>query len=430
MKDQFKTTYGSVCSGIEAASVAWEPLGFSPLWFSEIEAAPSAILKHHWPAVPNLGDMLALPALIASKLAPAPAVLVGGTPCQSFSVAGARQGMKDARGQLTTTYVEVLNEIDKQRGQGNEAACVWENVPGVLSSADNAFGCFVGLLSGSDAALYPEPQPPAGKSSQWWRWNKKAEKHWPRWPYAGCVYGPQRTTAWRTLDAQYFGVAQRRRRVFVVSSARNGFDPCAVLFERESGRRDSPPRRETRERVASAITAGSRKCDRGDGADNLTPCFWNGEQVTQTLDAVLHKGQTMPEKNRFPAVLQEVSGVHGPTSHTLRGEGFDGSEDGTGRGTPVVGSYSLAVRRLMPVECERLQGFPDNHTNVPDWYQCRCGCCFEEHLGKYGCPDCCGVFPARLKKVSDSARYKAIGNSKAVPCAAWIGLRLQKELKK
>ena len=214
-------TYGSVCSGIESASVAWEPLGMSAAWFSEIEPFPCSVLKHHWPQVPNVGDMNTVAAFIRSGLLPAPDILVGGTPCQAFSVAGLRKGLGDARGQLTLTYVDILNAIDEQR-PGQEAACVWENVPGVLSSKDNAFGCFLAALCGEDEELKPPRK---------------------KWANAGCVFGPQRTVAWRVLDAQFFGVAQRRRRVFVVASARDGFDPCQVLFESEGVRRDTPPSR-------------------------------------------------------------------------------------------------------------------------------------------------------------------------------------------
>lgn len=149
--------YGSVCSGIEAASVAWEPLGFSPAWFSEIEPFPSAVLAHHWPNVANLGDMTALAEMVKSGGIDAPSILVGGTPCQAFSVAGARKGLADERGVLTIKYVELADAIDdkrQQKGQG-ESIIVWENVPGVLSSKDNAFGAFLGLLSGEECELVP-----------------------------------------------------------------------------------------------------------------------------------------------------------------------------------------------------------------------------------------------------------------------------------
>ncbi|HAH0498633.1 TPA: Dam family site-specific DNA-(adenine-N6)-methyltransferase [Escherichia coli] len=224
--------YGSVCSGIEAASVAWESLGWLPAWFAEIEAFPSAVLAHHWPDVANLGDMTKIAAAVRSGDVAAPDVLVGGTPCQAFSIAGLRNGLADDRGQLTLSYVELANAIDdKRRERGEEEAIiVWENVPGVLSSKDNAFGCFLAGLAGESCEL----QPAGGK-----------------WTHAGCVSGPQRVIAWRVLDAQFFGVAQRRRRVFVVASSRKDFDPAAVLFELNSVRRDTPPRRETQPEVAS-----------------------------------------------------------------------------------------------------------------------------------------------------------------------------------
>lgn len=216
--------YGSICSGIEAATAAWHPLGMEPVWFAEIEPFPSAVLAHHYPRTPNLGDMTKLGALVLAGKIKAPDVLVGGTPCQAFSVAGMRQGMLDQRGALTIKYVELADAVDHVRTSRNqpESIIVWENVPGVLSDKGNAFGCFLGALAGEDCEL----QPP-GK----------------RWQDAGCVYGPKRTIAWRILDAQYFGLAQRRRRVFLVASARADFDPTAVLFEREGVRRDTAPRR-------------------------------------------------------------------------------------------------------------------------------------------------------------------------------------------
>ncbi len=215
-------TYGSVCSGIEAATQAWHPLGMKAAWFAEIEPFPSAVLAHHYPAVPNHGDMTKLAVLVLAGKIPAPDVLVGGTPCQAFSVAGMREGLTDPRGALTIKYVELADAVDYVRAINGKPAnvIVWENVPGVLSDKGNAFGCFLGALAGEDC----EMQPPGKK-----------------WQDAGCVYGPKRTIAWRVLDAQYFGLAQRRRRVFVVASARDRFDPTEVLFEREGARRDSPP---------------------------------------------------------------------------------------------------------------------------------------------------------------------------------------------
>jgi site-specific DNA-cytosine methylase len=309
-------------------------MGWQPLAFSEIEPFPSAVLAHHWPHVPNLGDMTKWrewPEELLTQID----VLVGGTPCQAFSVAGLRNSLSDERGNLTLIYAHLLDHIDTLRAARGlpPVICLWENVPGVLSTKDNAFGCFLGALAGEESALEPSGT---------------------RWSNAGWVLGPQRAIAWRTLDAQYFGVAQRRRRVFLVASARNDFSPEAVLFEFQGVRRDSPPSREARQ-VAPTTPARSL------GGGGLGT-YWDGGEVSQTLDAVLATGQTMPEKNRFPAVLvPEVyptldasfnrkwgsnqwvnngfaildQGVP-DTAHTLRAEGFDASEDGTGRGTPLV----------------------------------------------------------------------------------------------
>lgn len=240
-------SYGSVCSGIEAASIAWEPLGMRPAWFSEIEPFPCAVLAERWPEVPNLGDMTKIAASIAANEVAAPDLLVGGTPCQAFSIAGLRNGLADKRGQLTLSYVELANAIDdKRRERGEEETIiVWENVPGVLSSKDkdNAFGCFLAGLAGESSEL----QPSGGK-----------------WTHAGCVSGPERVIAWRVLDAQFFGVAQRRRRVFVVASARKGFDPaevllsstaCAGILRRaENRKRQLPPMLET---ALKAVVTGT-----------------------------------------------------------------------------------------------------------------------------------------------------------------------------
>ncbi|MEN8368406.1 DNA cytosine methyltransferase [Acinetobacter bereziniae] len=205
--------YGSVCSGIEAATVAWHELGWKPVWFAEIEKFPSQVLAHHYPDIPNLGDMTTIAEKVKSYEVEAPDILIGGTPCQAFSVAGLRNSLDDDRGQLSLEFVRLANEIDTARFvRGLEPViAVWENVPGVLNTKDNAFGCLLAGLAGEGCEL----QPPGG-----------------RWKNAGCVFGPSRQVAWRVLDAQYFGLAQRRKRVFVIASART---ECIteILFERK-----------------------------------------------------------------------------------------------------------------------------------------------------------------------------------------------------
>ena len=214
--------FGSVCSGIEAASVAWNPLGWTAAWFSEIEPFPCALLAYRFPNVPNLGDMTTIAPRILSGEVEAPDMLCGGTPCTAFSLAGLRKSLDDPRGQLTLSFVQIADAIDTARTRLRKPGAIifWENVPGVLNTKDNAFGCFLGALVGSDVPL----QAAAG-----------------RWSGAGMVAGPKRKAAWRILDAQYFRSAQRRRRVFVVASPRTGGgDPAKILFERQ-GLPGNPP---------------------------------------------------------------------------------------------------------------------------------------------------------------------------------------------
>lgn len=343
-------TYGSVCSGIEAATTAWHPLGWSPRWFAEIEPFPSAVLAHHWPDVPNLGDFTAIRDKIAEGAVEAPDVLVGGTPCQAFSVAGLRQSLDDKRGQLTLEFVRLANAIDSARSLRGKrpVTVVWENVFGILNTKDNAFGCFLGALAGEDVALVP-----AGK----------------KWTNAGVVYGPKRTVAWRILDAQYFGVAQRRRRVFVVASARAWFDPAAVLFEFDGVRQDSPPRRESGK--GSSADAGRSPAQRshwdggphpslshstniagGVGMSNQAIFSQRGAYlVPHPVAFAIQERTAHPNLNAGPGGKGFQEGVAytpearhhvqavaatGDVFHTPRGEGFDASEDGTGRGAGAV----------------------------------------------------------------------------------------------
>lgn len=294
----------SLCSGIEAASVAFGPLGWKAIAFSEIEGFPSAVLAHHYPTVRNYGDMSLFRDWPDELFADADAI-VGGPPCQAFSCAGARRGLLDARGNLTLIYVELLNHADAIRKKYGKPPVValYENVPGIFSDKTNAFGCLVGGLAGEDV-----PAIPPGK----------------RWTDAGCVFGPERAVAWRLCDAQFFALAQRRRRVFVVASARKGFDPAAVLFEWDGVRRDTAPSREARQ-VAPTIPARSTA---GGGlgtdfdCDGGTICVATG-QAGAEIGADM--APTLNCNHEAPYV-----------AHSLRGEGFDASEDGTGRGTPLV----------------------------------------------------------------------------------------------
>ena len=236
--------FGSVCSGIEAASVAWNPLGWEAAWFAEIEPFPSAVLAHHFPDVPNYGDMTKLPERILSGEVEAPEMLCGGCPCQAFSVAGLRKSLDDDRGNLSLTFIEIADGIDHVRSLRGEAPCIvfYENVPGLLSTKDNAFGCFLAGIVGADVPLT------SGTDGN-------------KWPSAGFVTGPKRQAAWRTLDAQYFGVPQRRRRVFVVASARADFNPSKVLFERTG----LPGDFESSNKARQGSTSGSEECARGTG---------------------------------------------------------------------------------------------------------------------------------------------------------------------
>ena len=236
--------YGSVCSGIEAASVAWHHLGWSAAWLAEIEKFPSQVLAHHYPGIPNLGDMTQVVSYLKSGMLEAPDVFVGGTPCQAFSVAGLRNSLEDDRGQLTLTYIHILDAIDEARRAAGQrpAIALWENVPGVLNTKDNAFGCLLAGLAGLDDPL----EPAKGK-----------------WPGNGLVVGGRRRVAWVTLDAQYFGVPQRRRRVFVLAvDAQSVADspalcPSKILSIGASLRRDTPTRGGARQVAPTGFTPSS-----------------------------------------------------------------------------------------------------------------------------------------------------------------------------
>lgn len=414
--------YGSVCSGIEAATVAWHPLGWRPAFFAEVAKFPSQVLGHHYPAVPNHGDF----TTINQGDYDAIDVLVGGTPCQDFSVAGLRAGMDGARGQLTVEFAHLAGRLRPEW-------LVWENVPGVLSiDGGRAFGTFLGMLGQLGYGL-----------------------------------------AYRVLDAQHFGVPQRRRRVFVVGYFGDWRRAAAVLFERHSLSGDPAPRREagqTAPTVPSRSTGGGGlgtdfDCDGGliASTGHVSHCLNGGgmgrqDFETETLlavggfpdsDVMAIQGAAVRENPasgpdgigvRTDGVAftlearSEVQAIaftckdHGADasalSPTLRAMGHSGSHANAGGQVAVAmnlrgrdggampelsdvaslraadggssRSYvagGMAVRRLTPRECERLQGFPDDYTKLSD-------------------------------KTADGPRYKALGNSMAVPVMRWIGERI------
>ncbi|MEB8050701.1 Dam family site-specific DNA-(adenine-N6)-methyltransferase [Escherichia fergusonii] len=305
--------------------------------------------------------------------------------CQAFSIAGLRGGLDDERGALTLKYVELANAIDDKRAESflKPAVIVWENVPGVLSSADNAFGCFLAGLAGEDAPFEPGDRPESGKSNAFWRWDGKTGCHAPKWPQCGCIYGPQRKVAWRILDAQYFGVAQRRRRVFVVASARTDLDPATVLFEFEGVRRDiAPSRGEGKETTRYTSNIAIRTCD---DTNIIAMAHGQGGAEIKTDNSA----PTLTCNHEAPIVLL-----------------------GDGR-----------MRRLTPVECERLQGFPDGHTLIPTEKRKKVNSDELAYLRNHY-PDLSEEEAAML--AADGPRYKAIGNSMAIPVMRWIGDRITK----
>ena len=406
--------YLSVCSGIEAATVAWHHMGWKPVGFSEIEKFPSQVLAHHYPQVTNFGDMTKYKEWNINDTV---GLLVGGTPCQSFSVAGLRKGLEDPRGNLALTYVGIL---DKFRPKW----CIWENVPGVLSSGEGRdFGSFLGAL---------------GELGYGW--------------------------AYRVLDAQYFGVAQRRRRVFVVGCLGSWQSAAEVLFESDCLSGNIKKGRKERKEITTYFAPSIANClettcndySRADGfnmictsmvgpltardykgisADDCNPDMmkmvayenhpsdsrvkpmgevcqtvtssWGtgGGNIPFVQNVVGFNSNARPDEMTF---LQEQSNTlttsqnsavavgSSDISGTLRANPGSGWRS---NGTPVeaVAIQNMAVRRLTEIECERLQGFPDNYTNI-----------------KENCPS--GV------------RYKALGNSMAVPVMRWIGERINERL--
>ena len=354
--------YLSVCSGIEAASAAWGPIGMEPAGFSEIETFPCSVLAYRFPNVRNYGDMTRFEEWDINGTID---ILVGGTPCQSFSVAGLRGGLEDDRGNLALTYCRILQKFRPRW-------FVWENVPGVLSSnGGRDFGSILGAME-------------------------------------ELGYG----IAYRVLDAQYFGVPQRRRRVFVVGCAGDWRRAAEVLFEPGCLRGDSEKggkkRKDITGSLASRTSAGGGLGTDFDIDGGLVPTTQFGPiagTLTRRHDSspCHDRGQNIVAYQlEARSQVQAVAFAENSRSE-IRLEGGDGQRTGVlssgggkpGQGCPTIAS-KIGVRRLTPRECERLQGFPDDWTLVPH----------------------------RNKLAADGPRYKAIGNSMAVPVMRWIGERI------
>lgn len=311
-------TVGSICSGIEAASVAWGPLGLEFKWFSEIADFPSDVLKNKYPDTPNIGDMSNITELMQNNQIDLPDVLCGGTPCQAFSLAGWKNGLEDERGNLTLKFVEIAEKNDLLRVEKglSQSVIFWENVEGVLKDKTNAFGSLVSSLAGLDEVIE----------------NTK-------WSNSGLIRGPKRNVAWRVLDAKYFGVPQQRRRVYLLAGGKD-FNPEEVLFELNHGPIKELPKSELKFTIDNQYFEVFRE---------YTDCLYSAYGTKWNGNAAAYNGSLFVVQN--------------------------------GR-----------IRRLTPLECERLMGFPDNYTNI--------------------------------EGAKRTPRYQAIGNSWAVPVIKWIGERL------
>ncbi len=315
--------YLSVCSGVGTDHLAWQDLGWECVGFAELDSFASAILAHRYPRVVNYGDFTTIPADIGAV-----DLLVGGTPCQSFSVSGRRAGLDDPRGNLTLEFVRLARRLRVRW-------VVWENVPGVLNSDRGRD--FAAILTA----------------------------------FRKCGY----SVAYRVLDAQHYGVPQRRRRVFLVGYFGDDWRPSAqVLFEQQGLPRSSDTRGKKRPEVAKRLGAGFESSGGSNFTETMTFVPSNLPSISATLTTKWDsKNATSPQEACSGALLHGYVVAQSPTLHT----------------TPVV-------RRLTPRECERLQGLPDDWTLVP----------------------------YKGKSASDTPRYKAVGNGMAMPVLRWLGQRI------
>lgn len=334
--------FGSLCSGIEAASYTLLPMGIAPLWLSEIAEYPSRFLAMKYPEHPNVGDMNYIPDMIYNGQIEAPDLLVGGTPCQAFSLAGWRKGVDDERGQLTLKYIDIIDAIDakhEEKGEG-KAVFFWENVEGALTDKTNAFGCFLAGLAGLEEPVKVK-----------------------RFKSAGVLHGPKRNIAWRVLDAKYFGVPQQRKRVYVLGGGLD-FYPENVLFETGHRFQDPYKLKEPQQQIMFDLF----------GEQEPTV---NQESIRQLRRRI--NGHDIEVFRCYSDCLYASYG----TKWNGNAAAFNGS---------LFVSQDGRLRRLTPVECERLMGFPDNYTAIAN---------------------------PRLTN-----RYQATGNSWVVPVIKWIMNRL------
>ena len=344
-----KLTFGSVCSGIEASQLAFAPFGYEQLWSSEIAEFPSKVLHHHYPKIPNLGDMTQLPNLIQKGKVQAPDLFCGGTPCQAFSLAGWKNGLADKRGQLTITFIEIANAIDEVRAKEKKDPTIilWENVEGVLNDKTNAFGNFIAGIAGFHDEI-------------------KVKK----WTKSGYLEGPNRNVAWRVIDAKYFGLAQQRKRLYVLAGGKD-FRPDQVLFEFDN------------HNIIKTLKVSKQKFSN----KNILNLFSNEVQTNETLDNKLFYKDNV----KFEIFREYTDCLY--SAYGTKWNGNAAAYNGS-----LYISQNDRIRRFTPLECERLMGFPDNYTIV--------------------------------NGNSDTNRFQAIGNSWAVPVVKWIGSQIDIFFKK
>lgn len=343
MKQQI--TFGSVCSGIEAAQIAFNALKFKQLWSSEIAEFPCKVLDFHYPDIPNIGDMNSLPELILNGKQPAPDILCGGTPCQAFSLAGWKQGLEDERGQLTLTFIKIANAIDNIRAKENKnpAIVLWENVEGVLNDKTNAFGNFIAGLAGYDEEI-------------------KINK----WTKSGFIKGEKRNVAWRVIDAKYFGLAQQRRRLYVLAGGVD-FRPDQLLFEFDN-----------KNTIKYLTTTQPKKQKK---KETIIFDYADEPTINKDIEQITYKnGEKFEFFRKYTDCLYSAYG----TKWNGNAAAYNGS---------LYIAQNEMIRRFTPLECERLMGIPDNYTLVN------------------GC--------------SDTNRYQAVGNSWAIPVIRWIGQQIK-----